>query len=67
MDRKFCTVRQFGESRAIGKTKIYAEIAAGRLRVVKIGRATRVPIEAAEEWDRLVLSGEVGPNRAKAA
>ncbi|KAA2241161.1 helix-turn-helix domain-containing protein [Salinarimonas soli] len=37
----------------IGRTKFWAEVKAGRLRVVKLGAATRVP---AEELDRYVAS-----------
>ena len=34
----------------IGRTRIYEEIAAGRLRVRKVGRRTLILVEDAEEW-----------------
>jgi excisionase family DNA binding protein len=34
----------------IGRTKAYAEIAAHRLRAVKVGRRTLITHEAAEAW-----------------
>jgi excisionase family DNA binding protein len=41
---EFC--RQYG----IGRTNAYQEIAAGRLRAVKVGRRTLITQEAAEAW-----------------
>lgn len=34
----------------ISRTKLYGEIQAGRLPVVRIGRAVRITREALEEW-----------------
>jgi excisionase family DNA binding protein len=34
----------------VGRTTAYAEIKAGRLRVVKVGKRTLVPADAAEFW-----------------
>ena len=34
----------------IGRTKAYQEIAAGRLRAVKVGRRTLITHDAAEAW-----------------
>ena len=42
--REFC--RQYG----IGRTHTYEEIAAGRLRAVKVGRRTLIKSDAAEAW-----------------
>ena len=42
--REFC--RQYG----IGRTHTYKQIAAGRLRAVKVGRRTLIKSEAAEAW-----------------
>ena len=36
----------------IGRTKIYDEIAAGRLKTYKLGRATRASAHAAAQWQR---------------
>jgi len=34
----------------IGRSKLYALLAAGELPVVRIGRATRIPAAALERW-----------------
>lgn len=44
------SVREFLDSFRIGRTTFYREVAAGRIRVIKIGRSTRVSREAAAEW-----------------
>ena len=36
------TIEQFAQDYGIGRTRAYAEIAAGRLKVMKFGRNTRV-------------------------
>lgn len=41
---EFC--RRYG----IGRTNAYHEIAAGRLRAVKVGRRTLITLDAAEAW-----------------
>jgi excisionase family DNA binding protein len=41
---EFC--RRYG----IGRTTAYAEIAAGRLRAVKVGKRTLISVDAAEAW-----------------
>jgi excisionase family DNA binding protein len=41
---EFC--RRYG----IGRTSAYAEVAAGRLRAVKVGRKTLILVDDAEEW-----------------
>ncbi|WP_191058760.1 hypothetical protein [Geminicoccus harenae] len=67
VEKRLLTLPEFYRPRSVRKTFTYGEIAAGRLKVVKVGRATRIPVEAAEAWDDLVLKGEVGPKRDKAA
>jgi excisionase family DNA binding protein len=44
------SIDQFLERYGIGRTTFYAELRAGRLRVVKCGRRTLVPCDAAEQW-----------------
>jgi excisionase family DNA binding protein len=41
---EFCSVAGIGRSRA------YEEIKAGRLRIIKCGRRTLVPVEAVRTW-----------------
>ena len=44
------TVSEFRQASGIGRTRIYDEINAGRLRTVKFGRSRLIPAEAANEF-----------------
>jgi excisionase family DNA binding protein len=44
------TIDEFCRRYGIGRTSAYAEIAAGRLRAVKVGRKTLIIVDDAEEW-----------------
>jgi excisionase family DNA binding protein len=44
------TVAEFCARYSIGKTSLYREAAAGKIRLRKFGAATRIAIEDAEEW-----------------
>jgi excisionase family DNA binding protein len=44
------TVKEFSKLYSLGRTRIYEEIDAGRLRAVKIGAATRISRAEAERW-----------------
>lgn len=46
------TFREFCAWSRIGKTSAYREVAAGRLRVVKVGAKTLVLVRDAESWLR---------------
>ncbi len=48
--RRAFSVTQFCRGYGIGRTNAYAEIAAGRLRAVKLGRRTLISVDAAEAW-----------------
>ena len=48
------TVEEVGNDRNVGRTKIYEEINTGRLKVIKIGRSTRITAEAIAEWQKLL-------------
>jgi len=48
--RRAYTIAQFSEAFGPGKTKIYEEINAGRLRAQKCGRRTIITAENAEAW-----------------
>ena len=52
MQQQAFTIPELMAAYKIGRTKIYDEIAAGRLRTYKIGRATRASVQAAAEWQR---------------
>lgn len=51
-DFTFMTVREFMDFARIGRTKTYEEIAAGRLKAVKVGRKTLIPPGSAGDWMR---------------
>ena len=44
------TVRDFTRTYRIGRTSFYREVNAGRLRIVKFGRSTRIARLDAEAW-----------------
>lgn len=44
------SVDEFCARYGIGRTTFYAEVKAGRLRVVKLGRRTLVPVREGELW-----------------
>ena len=48
--RRAFSVREFCIRYGIGRTHAYQEIAASRLRAVKVGRRTLIPPEVAEAW-----------------
>ena len=48
---------EFAESHGISRTTVYKEIAAGRLKVSKVGRRTVITLEQAAAWRAAVSSG----------
>ena len=50
MSKELYTVTEFCEAYGIGRTTFYREVGEGKLRVVKIGAATRVRRADAEAW-----------------
>ncbi len=53
------SIDEFSKSAGIGRTGVYAEIRAGRLRPVKCGKRTLVPIDEARRWlDRLAATSD---------
>ena len=53
------TVNDVCASHGIGRTTFYAEVAAGRLRAVKLGSKTAVLSEDAEAWRRSLPTFEL--------
>lgn len=49
-EKRAFSIAAFCECYGIGRTSAYEEIAAGRLHVVKAGKRTLVPADAAEAW-----------------
>ena len=49
-DLDVLTPVQLAEYLALGRDKVYALLAAGRIPAVKLGRTYRIPRRALEEW-----------------
>ena len=54
------SIPEFLAAVPIGRTKLYEELGAGRLRAVKVGKRTLIPIIEAERW----LATLAGPGEA---
>jgi excisionase family DNA binding protein len=55
MERLFLTAEEVAEALHIGRTRVYALIAAKEITSVKIGGLRRIPVDAVREYaDRLV-------------
>jgi excisionase family DNA binding protein len=51
-ERRAYTVAEFIAAFRIGRTALYEQIAAGKLKTYKIGASRRISLQAAEEWQR---------------
>jgi excisionase family DNA binding protein len=62
------TVADFLKATGIGRTSFYAEVGAGRLRVVKVGKRTLIRAEAVNDWFELLEAeaGEAAQKRSSA-
>jgi excisionase family DNA binding protein len=49
-DKRAISISEFCLRYSVGRTAAYAEIADNRLRAVKVGRKTLIPIDDAEAW-----------------
>jgi hypothetical protein len=71
LDRLAYSLNSFCSAAEIGQSLAYDEIAAGRLKVVRVGRRTLVPVEAAKAWLASLSEGVGGepaaPRRARLA
>ena len=45
-------IKDLATNSGVCRTKIFAEIKAGRLQAVKCGKSTLIPVAAAQEWLR---------------
>ena len=61
------TVRDFLNNFRMGKTTFYREVEAGRLRITKVGRSTRVAREDAAVWLRGLAERSDNADRQKAS
>lgn len=50
MEHLFLTAEQVAQMLNIGRTRVFALIAAGEIQSVKIGQLRRVPVEAVREY-----------------
>jgi excisionase family DNA binding protein len=50
MQQELLTISDFCRSFVISRSKVYTEMAAGRLRAVKAGRRRLIRVEDAREW-----------------
>jgi excisionase family DNA binding protein len=48
--KQILSVREFCTAYGLGRTSAYREIASGRLKVLKLGRRTLIPVDSAEGW-----------------
>jgi hypothetical protein len=71
LDRLAYSFSSFCNAAEIGQTLAYDEIAAGRLKVVRVGRRTLIPVEAARAWLASLPEGVAGepaaPRQARLA
>jgi excisionase family DNA binding protein len=51
-------IEDFARAHGISRSKTYEEIAAGRLRPVKVGKRTLIPVTEAERWLASLAGGE---------
>ncbi len=56
--RAALSIPEFCQVVGIGRSRTYAEIKLNRLRVVKVGRRTLIPVEAVWEWLNRLEDGE---------
>ena len=58
------TVGGFCQRFSIGRTTFYAEVKAGRIRPVKVGRKTLIPVREAARWQASLPAVEGAPDAA---
>jgi excisionase family DNA binding protein len=57
MEKLPLSVSEFAAATGIGRTKAYAEIKSGRLKPVKVGKRTIVPVSEAQAWLKRLAGG----------
>jgi excisionase family DNA binding protein len=61
VDKLLLRIEEAAEALSLGRSKTYELIQDGRLRVVKIGRATRVPVDAVRDFERQLAAESTTP------
>lgn len=57
IEKQSYRIAEFCLAHGVGRSKVYEEIAAKRLKIIKFGRMTLISKEAAHEWLRLYEEG----------
>ena len=52
ISRQAFDIPEFCEAYRVGRSTTYEEIREGRLKIFKVGKLTRISVEAAENWRR---------------
>ena len=61
MDKGVFSIIEFCEWAGIGRSKTYEEIGAGRLRAIKAGKRTLIPVPVAQHWLDSLEQAAIGP------
>jgi hypothetical protein len=56
-EKRNLRISEFITRYGIGRTKFYIEVAEGRLKVLKCGKITLIPVESAEAWQTSLREG----------
>ena len=56
IEKRVFSINEFCSRYGVGRTTAYEEIKAGRLQVVKAGKRTLVPADAAKSWIKIFRS-----------
>jgi excisionase family DNA binding protein len=63
---RLLTVKQFCTAYAMGRTRLYSLIAAGKIEALKDGAKTLIPLESAEAWAASLRRFKSGAANAQA-
>lgn len=58
--KKMLSIAEFGATYGVSRSRAYELLAGGELSAVKVGRSTRIPVEAAEAWKCSLPAFQVG-------
>lgn len=50
VDRKFLTLRQFGQRYQVSRSTVYRLAQTGAVTIIKFGRSSRIAFDEAEAW-----------------
>ncbi len=64
MEKAAFAILEFCSWAGIGRSKVYSEIGAGRLKAVKAGKRTLIPVTEAQRWLESLEPAEIGDKLA---